>query len=187
MGECEINSIPNNDDANLAKDGGQQSREEWVRAHFTQIFGTSAEELHAQGIDARQYAIDHRQNIRQFAQMQRRQGIAVPMGRPSGNRDPANSGPNGGRPTNQGRGFGGASRFGMGRRGGTAWIGVLIALFALRFLLVDSFAGTHAAIFWVLCIGGILLVARVILFSWLRQRRFNRRSTSRQRNGQERV
>jgi ABC-type methionine transport system permease subunit len=60
-------------------------------------------------------------------------------------------------------------------RGGTAWIGVLIALFALRFLLVDSFAGTHAAILWVLGIGGIMLVARIFLFSWLRNRRFNRR------------
>jgi hypothetical protein len=60
-------------------------------------------------------------------------------------------------------------------RGGTAWIGVLILLFALRFLLVDSFAGSHAAIFWVLGIGGIILVARVLLFSWLRSRRVNRR------------
>ena len=63
----------------------------------------------------------------------------------------------------------------MGMRGGTAWIGVLIALFALRFLLVDSFVGTHAAILWVLGIGGIMLVARVFLFSWLRNRRCNRR------------
>jgi len=63
----------------------------------------------------------------------------------------------------------------MGIRGGTAWIGVLITLFALRFLLVDSFVGTHAAILWVLGIGGIMLVARVLLFSWLRNRRFNRR------------
>ena len=60
-------------------------------------------------------------------------------------------------------------------RGGTAWIGVLVALFALRFLLVDSFAGTHVAIFWVLGIGGIMLAARILLFSWLRKRRFNRR------------
>jgi uncharacterized membrane protein YecN with MAPEG domain len=51
-------------------------------------------------------------------------------------------------------------------------------------LLVDSFAGAHAAIFWVLGIGGILLVARVILFSWLRQRRFNRRLTGRHPDGQ---
>ena len=65
----------------------------------------------------------------------------------------------------------------------TAWasaaaaraIGILLVLFALRFLLVDSFAGTHAAIFWVLGIGGILLVARVFLFSWLRRRRRARR------------
>jgi uncharacterized membrane protein YecN with MAPEG domain len=71
----------------------------------------------------------------------------------------------------------------MGRRGGTAWIGVLIALFALRFLLVDSFRGTHAAIFWVLGIGGIMLVARVFLFSWLRKRRFNHRQSGGQQNG----
>jgi hypothetical protein len=52
---------------------------------------------------------------------------------------------------------------------------LLILLFALRFLLVDSFASRHAAIFWVLGIGGIILVARVLLFSWLRSRRVNRR------------
>jgi hypothetical protein len=67
----------------------------------------------------------------------------------------------------------------MGMRGGSAWIGVLLVIFALRFLLVDSFVGTHAAVFWVLGIGGILLVVRVILFSWLRQRRFNRRQSAR--------
>jgi hypothetical protein len=60
-------------------------------------------------------------------------------------------------------------------RGGSAWIGILLVLFALRFLLVDSLVGTHAAIFWVLGIGGILLVVRVFLFSWLRRRRWNRR------------
>ena len=62
----------------------------------------------------------------------------------------------------------------MRRWGGGAWIGILLALFALRFLLVDSFAGAHAAIFWVLGIGGVLLVARVLLFSWLRRRRGTR-------------
>jgi uncharacterized membrane protein YecN with MAPEG domain len=45
----------------------------------------------------------------------------------------------------------------------------------VRFLLVDSLVGTHAAIFWVLGIGGIMLIARVFLFSWLRKRRFSRR------------
>jgi hypothetical protein len=75
-------------------------------------------------------------------------------------------------------------RFGMGRRGGTAWIGILVALLALRFLLVDSFAGPHVAIFWVLGIGGIMLVARVFLFSWLRRRRFNRRQSGGPPNGQ---
>jgi uncharacterized membrane protein YecN with MAPEG domain len=70
----------------------------------------------------------------------------------------------------------------MGMRGGTAWIGVLIVLLALRFLLVDSFAGAHAAIFWVLGIGGIMLVARVSLFSWLRKRRFDRRQSGGQSN-----
>jgi hypothetical protein len=178
MGESDIDSIANNDGANVANNGEQQNREEWVRAHFTQIFGTSAEELHARGINPRQYAIDHRQEIRQFAREQRSQGVAVPMG----NRGPANRGADGGGTTDRGYGYGGGRRFGMGRRGGSAWIGVLIALFALRFLLVDSFAGTHAAIFWVLGIGGILLVARVALFSWLRQRRFNRPSTGRKRD-----
>jgi hypothetical protein len=98
-----------------------------------------------------------------LAQMQRSQGIAVPAGRPSGANGPVN------------RHYGqGGGRSGMGFRGGSAWIGVLLALFALRFLLVDSFAGTHAAVFWVLGIGGILLVARVLLFSWLRSRRRDR-------------
>jgi uncharacterized membrane protein YecN with MAPEG domain len=68
-------------------------------------------------------------------------------------------------------------------RGGSAWIGILITLLALRFLLVDSFAGTHVAIFWVLGIGGIMLVARVFLFSWLRKRRFRRRQSGGPPNG----
>jgi hypothetical protein len=63
----------------------------------------------------------------------------------------------------------------MGRRGGSAWIGVVLVLFALRFLLISSVRGTHAAVFWVVGIGGIMLVARVVLFSWLRNRRQNRR------------
>jgi hypothetical protein len=58
--------------------------------------------------------------------------------------------------------------------GGGAWVGILLVLFALRFLLVDSFAGGHAAIFWVLGVGGIVLVVRVFLFSWLRKRRRDR-------------
>jgi hypothetical protein len=69
-------------------------------------------------------------------------------------------------------------------RGGPAWIGILIALLAPRFLLVDSFVGTHAAIFWVLGIGGILLVVRVFLFSWLRKSRFNRQRSRMPQNGQ---
>ena len=39
---------------------------------------------------------------------------------------------------------------------------------------VHTKAGIAAATFWVLGIGGILLVARVVLFSWLRRRRFRR-------------
>jgi len=151
--------------------GGPQDRQEWVRANFAQIFGASAEDLRAQGINPRQYARDHRDKIRQFAQMQRSQGIAVPGGRRPGSTGSASAGPD-----NSGYGYGArGGRYGMGMRGGTAWIGVLIALFALRFLLVDSFVGPHAAILWVLGIGGIMLVARVLLFSWLRTRRFNRR------------
>ncbi len=92
--------------------------------------------------------------------MQRSQGIPVPSGRAFGGR-PGYGGPNAGRPAYRGYGYGGSGRFGMGVRGGTAWIGILVALLALRFLLVDSFVGTHAAVFWVLGIGGILLVARV--------------------------
>jgi hypothetical protein len=140
-----------------------------VRANFTQIFGTSIGELRARGIDPRQYALDHRDQIRRFARAQRRQGLAVPGGRSDSGA--ATEGP-GGRRYGSGyaRGYGGP--FGMGMRGGGAWIGILLILLALRFLLVDSFAGAHAAIFWVLGIGGILLLARVTLFSWLRRRRF---------------
>jgi hypothetical protein len=71
----------------------------------------------------------------------------------------------------------------MGMRGGSAWIGILVVLLALRFLLVDSFAGSHVAIFWVLGIGGIMLVARVFLFSWLRRRRYQRRQSGDRTNG----
>ena len=117
--------------------------------------------------------------------MQRRRGISVPDGRAPGGRRPDDRGPNVGGPTKRRYGYGGGGRFGLGMRGGTVWIGILLVLFALRFLLVDSFAGTHAAIFWVLGIGGILLVARVFLFSWLRRRRLNHRQSDRQPNGQD--
>jgi hypothetical protein len=174
MGDSGIDQVPPEADfeadANPHGGGGSQTRQEWVRANFTQIFGTSAAELQAQGIDPRQYAREHRDQIRQFAQAQRRQGIAVP-----GGNGPGGNGPGGNGPANRRYGYGGGARYGMGFRGGGAWIGVLLALFALRFLLVDSFAGAHAAIFWVLGIGGILLVARVFLFSWLRRRRRDRR------------
>jgi hypothetical protein len=156
--------------------GGQLDRQEWIRANFAQIFGTSAEELQAQGINPRQYAREHRDKIREFAQLQRSLGIPVPSGQASGGRRPGNSGSDAEGPNRRVYRYGGRSApYGMGMRGGTAWIGVLITLFALRFLLVDSFVGPHAAILWVLGIGGIMLVARVLLFSWLRNRRFNRR------------
>jgi hypothetical protein len=162
--------------ASIQGGGGQQDRQEWIRANFTRIFGTSAEDLQAQGINPRQYAREHRDKIRQFAQMQRSLGVAVPSGQASGVRRPGSSGSSAGGPNDRVYRYGGrGGRYGMGMRGGTAWIGVLIALFALRFLLVDSFVGAHAAILWVLGIGGIMLVARVFLFSWLRNRRSNRR------------
>jgi hypothetical protein len=178
MGDFGIDSVPNGEGANRPNGGGQLDRQEWIRANFTQIFGISVETLAAQGIDPRRYARDHRDEISQFAQMQRQQGMAVPTGR--GRRYPraASAGPGGGGPPNRGYGYGGG-RFGIGTRGGSAWIGVLIALLAVRFLLVDSVAGPHTAIFWVLGIGGIMLVARVFLFSWLRRRRFNRRQPGR--------
>jgi len=156
-----MDQVPLESDADPHSGDGSPTRQEWVTANFTQIFGTSATDLRAQGIDPRQYAREHRDQIRQFAQLQRRQGIAVPGG----------NGPGGNGPAGRRYGYGG---YGMGFRGGGAWIGILLVLFALRFLLVDSFAGTHAAIFWVLGIGGILLVARVFLFSWLRRRRRGR-------------
>jgi hypothetical protein len=152
------------------------SRQEWIQANFTQIFGVSAENLWAQGINPRQYAREHRDKIRQFAQMQRRQGIAVPTGGGSGRSAPGTNEPSGGSPASRGYRYGGG-RFGLGIRGGSLWIGVLLALLALRFLLVDSFAGPHVAIFWVLEIGGVMLVARVALFSWLRSRRVKRRQS----------
>jgi hypothetical protein len=153
--------------------GGPQDRQAWVRANFTAIFGTSAEDLQSQGIDAREYAAQHRDQIRQFAQLQRSQGIAVPAGRGQGVYGPGN-GSAASVPPRSGYGYGGGRR-GIGRRGGSAWIGVVLVLFALRFLLISSSSGTHAAVFWVLGIGGIMLVARVLLFSWLRNRRHDRR------------
>jgi len=183
MGDSDIDPNPANGNANIPSSGAQQDRQEWVRANFDQINPTSAKDLQAQGINPRQYAREHREQIRAFAQMQRSQGVAVPSGRASGGGQPGNRGPNVGGPSNRVYEYGGGGRFGMGRRGATAWIGILIALFALRFLLIDSFVGTHAAIFWVLGIGGILLVARVFLFSWLRRRRFNRRQSGGRQEG----
>lgn len=155
--------------------GAGQDRQAWVRANFLQIFGTSPESLQAQGIDPRQYARQHRDQIRTFAQAQRSQGVAVPSVRSGGTNGPGNNGPSGPGSSRRGYGYGGGGRFGIGRRGGSAWIGIVLALFALRFLLVGSIVGAHAAIFWVLGIGGIMLAARVLLFSWLRNRRRNQR------------
>jgi hypothetical protein len=152
--------------------GGPQDRQAWVRANFTSIFGTSAEDLQSQGVDPREYAAQHRDQIRQFAQLQRSQGLAVPAGRAVPGTGDA---PNATVPPRNTNGYNGGRRFGAGRRGGSAWIGVVLVLFALRFLLIGSMRGTHAAIFWVLGIGGIMLVARVVLYSWLRNRRQNRR------------
>jgi hypothetical protein len=170
MGDSGIDADPANPSAepHQPASGGQQTRQEWVRANFTEIFGVSAEELQGRGVNPRQYAGEHRQQIRQFAQMQRRQGLAVPTGGSGGNAGPS---------------YGRGGRFGTGMRGGGAWIGILLILFALRFLLVDSFAGSHVAIFWVLGIGGIMLVVRVFLFSWLRNRRVRRRQSDGQPDG----
>ncbi len=176
VGDSDFGPSPAGGYASIQGPGGPQDRQEWIRANFAQIFGVSAEDLRAQGINPRQYAREHRDKIRQFAQMQRSLGVAVPSGQASGGGRPGNGGSNAGGPNNRVYRYGGRrGRYGVGVRGGTAWIGVLIALLALRFLLVDSFVGTHAAILWVLVIGGIMLVARVVLFSWLRNRRFNRR------------
>jgi hypothetical protein len=176
VGDFDFGPNPVGGNAGIQGSGGQQDRQEWIRANFAQIFGISAEDLQAQGINPRQYAREHRDQIRQFAQMQRSMGVAVPRGQASGGRRPGDTGSSAGGPNNRVYPYGGRGRrYGMGVRGGTAWIGVLITLLALRFLLVDSFVGTHAAILWVLVIGGIMLVARVLLFSWLRNRRFNRR------------
>lgn len=176
MGDSDFGLNPADGNASIQGSGGQQDRQEWIRANFAQIFGTSAEDLQAQGINPRQYAREHRDKIRQFAQLQRSLGIPVPRGQASDDRRPGSAGSDAGGPSNRPYRYGGrGGRYGVGIRGGTAWIGVLITLFALRFLLVDSFVGTHAAILWVLGIGGIMLVARVLLFSWLRNRRFNRR------------
>jgi hypothetical protein len=176
VGDYDFGPNPADSYASVQGSGGQQDRQEWIRANFAQIFGISAEDLRSQGINPRQYAREHRDRIREFAQMQRSLGIAVPSGQASAGRRPGDSGTNPGGPNNRVYRYGQrGGRYGMGMRGGTAWIGVLVALLALRFLLVDSFVGIHAAILWVLLIGGIMLVARVLLFSWLRNRRFNRR------------
>ncbi len=179
MRQWVIGSTPSNSDPEAPDGGAQRARRQWVLANFAQIFGTTAEELQAQGIDPRQYARQHRDQIRHFARWQRSQGLPVPSGRSSDMAGPAGTGPTGEGPTSGGYGYGnggdGGGRYRLGRRGGSAWIGILVALLALRFLLVGSFVGAHAAIWWVLIIGGIVLAARVVLFSWLRRRRFIRR------------
>jgi hypothetical protein len=165
-----MDEVPTAGDAGRHDGGGAETRQEWVQANFTQIFGTSVAELQAQRIDPRQYAREHRAQIRSFAQMQRSRGIAVPDGQSGGS-----GGPGGNRSSNRRYGHGMGGRYGGGRWGGGAWVAILLVLFVLRFVLVDSFAGGHAAIFWVLGIAGIVLVARIFLFSWLRRRRRDRR------------
>jgi hypothetical protein len=177
MGSSEIDPIPTDGPADQRGGGGQHDRQEWVRANFTQIFGTSAADLQAQGIDPRRYAREHRDQIRQFAQGQRRQGIAVPSGRPPVDPGPADGEPAGRGSAGRGPRYRPAGGFGMGMWGGGAGIGILVVLLVLRFVLVGSLVGAHAAIVWVLVIGGIVLVARVFLFSWLRRRRLSRRQS----------
>jgi len=63
---------------NVSDSAAQRARQQWVRENFTQIFGVSAEDLQAQGINPHRYAREHRDQIRYFAQIQRRRGIAVP-------------------------------------------------------------------------------------------------------------
>src|ERR1700683_40097 len=106
MGDSAIDQAPNDHSAERHGNGGEQRREEWVRANFTQIFGTSPAELQARGIDPRRYAREHRDEIRRYAQRQRRQGMAVPGGPGAGGRS----------------GYGGG-RSPMRRWGGGAWIG----------------------------------------------------------------
>ncbi len=55
MRQCDIEQEPESGNANIQGSGGQQDRMEWVGANFTQIFGTSAKDLQAQGINPRQY------------------------------------------------------------------------------------------------------------------------------------
>jgi hypothetical protein len=183
VGDLGIDPNPINGSAKLPDSAAPGARQQWVRANFTQIFGVSAEDLQAQGINPRRYAREHREQIRQFAQMQRSQGIIVPSGRLSGAPGQGNPEPGLASQANRGYGNGFRGRYGMGQRGGSAWIGVLLFLFALRFLLVDSLVGTRVAVVWVLMIGGVVLVARVLLFSWLRHRRFTRRRPDGQSNG----
>jgi hypothetical protein len=167
--------MPSNGRPEQADRDGQPARATWVRNHFTEIFGISADDLRRQGINPRQYANGHRDEIRQFARVQRDQGLHVPRGRAAGNPQPNNGQAAEGQTTTPSDQERRDRRSGFGMRGGTAWIGILIALLALRFLIVDTVKGTHIAVFWVIGIGGIMLVARVLLFSWLRRRRFNRR------------
>jgi hypothetical protein len=176
MGDFGIDQVPPDGDTNR-HGSASPAREEWVRANFVQIFGTSVEDLQAQGIDPRQYALEHRSQIRRYAQAQRRRGMAVPDLRSSGGNGPGSGGPGGSGPFSRGYGYGGGygGRYGMGFRGGGAWIGIVVVLFALRFVLVDSLGGSHAATFWVIGIGVIFLAARVFLFSWLRRRRRDQR------------
>jgi hypothetical protein len=179
-----IDPNPMNGNAHVSDNAAQRARQQWVQTNFTQIFGVSAEDLRGRGINPRRYAREHRDQIRRFAQEQRSQGIAVPSGRISGATGQGDHG-TGTRGQAADRGYrnGGLGRYGIGLRGGSAWVGILLFLFALRFLLVDSLVGTHAAVVWVLMIGGVVLVARVLLFSWIRQRRFNRRQSGGQPNG----
>jgi len=124
MGDCAIDQIPTQSDADELGDGGALTRQEWVRANFTQIFGTSAADLQARGTDPRQYARDHRHQIRRFAQMQRRHGIAVPDARPSG----ANPTAVGNGPYGTGTGRGTVWPTGVTGTAAPAWVsGVVVA------------------------------------------------------------
>jgi hypothetical protein len=54
VGDCDIETTPGKSNASTQGSGGQQDRQERVRANFTRIFGTSGEDWQAQGINPRQ-------------------------------------------------------------------------------------------------------------------------------------
>jgi hypothetical protein len=117
---------------------------EWVRANFTEIFGVSVEDLRDRGVDPREYAQQHQDEIRAYARSHRSQ-------RPAG--------------------LGGRFGVGYGWRGGFGIGSLLIVLLVVRLVLGAGTGRFGSGIVGVVVLVAALVALRFGRLYWLRRRR----------------